>query len=919
MKKIFITLLILIIVLSVTPTLVKANVIDDIIDFFTFTELEITKENDNVTKLKDGSEIITSKDNKSLIYKKENFTYFDVQTTSKYEFISDTEWIHKTSGVITHTCGEAGCHIKDLFLICNNAMESVKNGFTRTNTFRCIDYTPKNLSGEFVEDLANITIDGNGTFLITHGPGYDPTLLFLNVSDYPSFKDNVNCQPFPFCYAELNDTIGLYVPMDINITPPIDWTGNHIFATIGTGAQNYTLSGYYGGAIDFDSGGSPEYETLTEPLAGKTFVTMSMWINYTGVLAGDNFMDQQGGGDDVFVMEIKSGQNRLRVQVFDDASGVATVDAMPSGHVASTDWHHIAWTYNGQVMKLWHDGEFIGESTGASGPIEATPGSGTDFSIGANGAPRRILDEIIIFDTNLSEAQIVLLNNSRFAKILTPSIQSFLAQNITQNGTINRLNITTNTSQVNGSLLQARLKEWNESYYEDSINGDQDDSIIVWYHMDLITAQGENLTHVFDWSGNGNNATAQNGGNHTSDGKFAGAIFFEEREEKMLNLSDNIIFNQLGEITIASWVKRADLRANVNPILVQGRTSIDYSLYLSQTLGDAYSFGVNISNTQLTATSGGFEDLDWHFVVGRYNGSDVIITVDGVHTVGSTTLAGSLFASDDAINVGGDKRGDEPQGFNGTIDELIIFNRSLTDSEVEELWNIGKLRYTTPDIWQDITPGDEVVTNFSLNTDTEYFLLQFNYSHPSNFYPARLTGNIDIEYFATPSIDVIAPIITNLRNTTTTNQSSDVNWTVDEEANYTILLYNATGRIADGLQFTVYNTSFVTGNLGQNFSALLNFTEYLINLTVCDSLGNCAFNNTFNFTTAQTIPIAADSCTYPGSGDHIYQCSDNCVISISTDFLGNDWTATGTGTITGLGNLFNYESGTVINSCSADK
>lgn len=62
----------------------------------------------------------------------------------------------------------------------------------------------------------------------------------------------------------------------------------------------------------------------------------------------------------------------------------------------------------------------------------------------------------------------------------------------------------------------------------------------------------------------------------------------------------------------------------------------------------------------------------------------------------------------------------------------------------------------------------------------------------------------------------------------------------------------------------------------------------------------------------------ADSCTYSGSGDHTYTGSDNCVITSSVNFQGNDVLCTGSGTVTvgSGGSLTNFATMSAANSCS---
>ncbi|MBU1004687.1 MAG: LamG domain-containing protein, partial [Nanoarchaeota archaeon] len=100
--------------------------------------------------------------------------------------------------------------------------------------------------------------------------------------------------------------------------------------------------------------------------------------------------------------------------------------------------------------------------------------------------------------------------------------------------------------------------------------------------------------------------------------------------------------------------------------------------------------------------------------------------------------------------------------------------------------------------------------------------------------------------------DATPPIISSLRNTSTTNQSTFIEWSCSENCNYTIQWYNESGLVD-----IIYNNTFASTH-NPFLENLSNYTTYLINLTVWDSSGNNATNKTFNFTTAANA-ITADT------------------------------------------------------------
>lgn len=105
------------------------------------------------------------------------------------------------------------------------------------------------------------------------------------------------------------------------------------------------------------------------------------------------------------------------------------------------------------------------------------------------------------------------------------------------------------------------------------------------------------------------------------------------------------------------------------------------------------------------------------------------------------------------------------------------------------------------------------------------------------------------------SPDATAPVITGLTNESTTNISSQIIATIDENANSSYWLYNSTVKTAANLVHIVSNNTFVQ-NFNQNFTNLLNSTTYYLNVSACDIGGNCARNDTFSFKTAANTATA---------------------------------------------------------------
>ncbi len=147
----------------------------------------------------------------------------------------------------------------------------------------------------------------------------------------------------------------------------------------------------------------------------------------------------------------------------------------------------------------------------------------------------------------------------------------------------------------------------------------------------------------------------------------------------------------LSSLTIGAWVYSNDL-VSLHSILTKGRLTYTQDFTLG-TSGTDYLFGVGIgssASTRTEVTTASATTGEWHFVVGTYDGTTSTgnqkIYVDGVlkNTGDSSIVVGTSYN----VRVGLTSFAQYP--FNGTIDEVIIYNRSLTETEIATLYDTGR-------------------------------------------------------------------------------------------------------------------------------------------------------------------------------------------------------------------------------------
>ena len=196
-----------------------------------------------------------------------------------------------------------------------------------------------------------------------------------------------------------------------------------------------------------------------------------------------------------------------------------------------------------------------------------------------------------------------------------------------------------------------------------------DDAVGIW-----LFDEGKGDTAA-DTSGNGNDGVIT--GAKWAEGKFGGSLEFEPPHVVTVEPSDSLNFKD--QMTIATWVY---MNKGVSDTAIRRNGS--YLLEVqspTERVPGGYVFGI-WSGGGFTGGVWGKTVIDpekWYHIVGLYNGSEMQLYVDGtledsVKQDGDISQAGELLFG----TFGGEK-------FIGRLDEIIFFDRGITEAEVTEL------------------------------------------------------------------------------------------------------------------------------------------------------------------------------------------------------------------------------------------
>ena len=302
--------------------------------------------------------------------------------------------------------------------------------------------------------------------------------------------------------------------------------------------------------------------------------------------------------------------------------------------------------------------------------------------------------------------------------------------------------------------------------------------------LHLNNTSGENATFFKDSSGSGINGTCVTNRcpAFSTGGKFGGASDFENggSNDDVINFSNPSALNNFNsEITLETWLKPESYNnANDAPTFIDRDFARQYSYYfvrLSQTTAfqqvDLVTSSGSGRLSGLAITNAG----QWYHLVFTYNGSEMRVYQNGILD-GTINHNGTINASTKDFLIGSGWSGTNPYfyPFDGVIDEVAVYNRSLNEQEVSDHYERGVLRLNltarscddavcSGEIFFDV--NDSSPQQLALNMN-RYFQYSAVFGTDNSSYSPSLY-NTTVEYTASnsaPRLNITAPL----------NQSYDV-------------------------------------------------------------------------------------------------------------------------------------------------
>ena len=333
------------------------------------------------------------------------------------------------------------------------------------------------------------------------------------------------------------------------------------------------------------------------------------------------------------------GTNKLGVIISADGTiGVGTSKAYASTNVVfDNTWHHVAFTFTSNTLALYVDGVVETAQKNVDGTVNSLFDANSALTIGSIGNPllyfAGLTDDVRVYNRALTTTE------------------------ITQLYKLGQDKVNSSQNKTGGSLDTGLVGLW-------SFNGPD----INW---------GANT--AYDRSGQGNNGTITSMSTTSSPaiGKLGQALKFDGVDD-WINIPDTSY--GYVNLTMSAWIKTTNAS---NWVIGNGENS-DLRISGGKIFFNYYT-GVFQNLTGNTSVNDG----RWHHIVVIREGLLNTVYLDGVSD-------GTLVTTGTPSSIGFDAIGSRDNTFSstqtvtGSIDEVRIYNRALSASEVKQLYNLGR-------------------------------------------------------------------------------------------------------------------------------------------------------------------------------------------------------------------------------------
>lgn len=436
--------------------------------------------------------------------------------------------------------------------------------------------------------------------------------------------------------------------------------------------------GKYGSAYTYN--GVNTYINVPHTANVNNF-TVDFWMYKK---ANGRILTKQTGwnANEIFFALFGLGGDLIRLDIYSDTAG----DRQTLTQVFNNNtWYHITITYDDGTKNssAYVDGVFDSSLVRSNSPAQASAPIliGADYTgLAFNGS----IDEVRIYNRSLSASEVLAINNSGrqwTGKYFSNGTYKNTVANYTAN--VTWTNVTASIA-MNGNATPLNATK-------------------LWLKFNETTGNT-----IYDYSGNNYIGIIENNASRSENSISDYSIYFDKSYNQSINLDNNTSqFKGQPVGTISVWFKIDASTANVlfwignkseagTSTVVLGVT---HNSWTGDFSNEAIAWNIHdgsASRMSAYVTDKYYDDGKWHHLTARMGTSENAIFIDGLKKTlsygpsqGSSSTGGIFFNVTKATGMRiGERFVSNVYSipFNGTIDEFMIFNTSLSDQEIYDLY-----------------------------------------------------------------------------------------------------------------------------------------------------------------------------------------------------------------------------------------
>lgn len=203
---------------------------------------------------------------------------------------------------------------------------------------------------------------------------------------------------------------------------------------------------------------------------------------------------------------------------------------------------------------------------------------------------------------------------------------------------------------------------------------------------DIVHDQG--LVAHYEFEGNGNdNPAILNGNAKVVEDPKRGNVLSLDGSGGYLDCDQDPAFSITKEISIGCWINLEAPAEHVQTIIA--KTGGEQSSWMLGIQSGKVHFYVNEARpTERTMGKVNITCGKWHHILAMYDGSETYIYVDGVLDA-SEKASGDIIVADAPVWIGEDSEETGLYSWSGLIDDVVVFDRTLSAEEIGKLYSKG--------------------------------------------------------------------------------------------------------------------------------------------------------------------------------------------------------------------------------------